>query len=218
MASRWWRSGPWLGVLLAVAVGLAAGSLALPGRSVSAQNAPTVQTRTVSNIGTVLTGSDGKTLYVFDQDTPGASACNGGCATTWPPLTLASGNPVAPAGVGGSFGTISRSDGTRQVTYNDHPLYFFSADAQPGDAKGDGVGGVWHAAKPIAAAANAASPAAAAAAATGGVRAMPNTGSGGQAGATDRRLPLAVMLVLGAGLLGAVGVAAARRAAGRETR
>ncbi len=216
MVSGWRRPGSQGGVLLALALVLFAWSLALPGRGASAQNAPTVQTRTVGNLGTVLTGSNGKTLYVFDQDTPGNSACNGGCATTWPPLTLASGNPVAPAGVGGSFGTISRSDGTRQVTYNDHPLYFFSADAQPGDAKGDGVGGVWHAAKPIAAAPTAASPAAAAAAPApaGAVRAMPNTGSGGQAGTADRRLPFAVILVLGAGLLGVVGAAAARRAAG----
>ncbi|HZQ36570.1 MAG TPA: hypothetical protein VFD32_11595 [Dehalococcoidia bacterium] len=216
MALARWRLGVRIGITLGMAFALLAGVWGLQGLGVTAQNAPTVQTHTAGNLGTVLAGSDGKTLYVFDQDTAGSSACNGGCATTWPPLTLAAGNPVAPAGVGGTFGTITRSDGTRQVTYNDHPLYFFSADAQPGDAKGDGVGGVWHAAKPIAAAAAPASPAAASAApsSAGSVRAMPNTGSGGQAGAADRRLPLAMMVVLGAGLLGAVGVAAARRAAG----
>src|SRR5690242_11027291 len=199
MASGRWRLGTRFVVALGVALGLFGGAWALPGQGVSAQNAPTVQTRAAGSLGTVLTGSDGKTLYVFDKDTAGSSACSGDCATTWPPLTLASGNPAAPAGVGGTFATISRSDGKRQVTYNDHPLYFFAADSQPGDTKGDGVGGVWHAAKPIAAAASAASPAAAAAApaapSAGSVRAMPNTGSGGQAGASDRRLPLAAILV-----------------------
>lgn len=203
-----------LAIVTLLAIGLAGGSWALSRRAASAQASPTVQTHTAGSLGTVLAGSDGKTLYVFDQDTPGNSACNGGCANTWPPLTLATGNPVPPAGVGGTFGTITRTDGRRQVTYNDHPLYFFSGDAQPGDGKGEGIGGVWHAAKPIAAAAAAASPAAGAAA----VRAMPNTGSGGQAGAADRRPVLAAVLLLGAGLLGAGAIVSLRRAAEGEAR
>lgn len=218
MDSARWRLATRVGIALGVALGLFGGVWALQGQGVFAQNAPTVQTRPAGSLGTVLTGTNGKTLYVFDNDTAGKSACNGGCATTWPPLTLASGNPVAPAGVGGTFATITRDDGSHQVTYNDHPLYYFSADAQPGDTKGEGVGGVWHAAKPIAAAAGAASPAAAAAApasSAGAPRAMPNTGSGGQAGGSDRGLPLAIVVVLGAGLLGAAGTVALRRAAHR---
>ncbi|MGE5288812.1 MAG: hypothetical protein ACM3ML_16760 [Micromonosporaceae bacterium] len=93
---------------------------------------------------TVLTNSQGFTLYWFVPDTPTKSNCNGGCAAFWPPVK---GPATAGPGVTGKLGTITRSDGSTQATYNGHPLYTYKADAAPGMAKGNGVnasGGVWH--------------------------------------------------------------------------
>ncbi|GEM_PF-781147 len=198
-----------IGALILLAVSLAVVPAVMQRHQANAQASPTVQTHTAGTLGTVLVSNDGKTLYVFDKDTPGTSACTGDCSTTWPPLTLASGDPVAPAGVGGKFAVITRSDGKRQVTYNDHPLYNFAADTQPGDTKGEGVGGVWHAAKPIAAAAAPAAPASGAAA----VKAMPAAGNGGPATDARRNVALILALVVGAGVLAAAGLGFARRSA-----
>jgi predicted lipoprotein with Yx(FWY)xxD motif len=89
---------------------------------------------------------DGRSLYVFDTDTGPTSSCYDTCANNWPPLLSPNNAPVAPGdGVEGTFTTFQRTDGKGyQVAYNGDPLYFFAADAAPGDTKGDGVGGVWH--------------------------------------------------------------------------
>ncbi|MEO8898467.1 MAG: hypothetical protein ABI352_07865 [Candidatus Dormibacter sp.] len=102
----------------------------------------TVTSATVSGHGSVLVGgSNSMTLYQFDIDTPGsgASACTGGCITTWPPLTVPAGTtPKAASGITGQLGTITRTDGHGiQVTYNGHPLHFYSGDTKPGDANGN---------------------------------------------------------------------------------
>ena len=92
---------------------------------------------------TVLTNSKGFTLYSFGLDTSTQSNCNRTCATNWPPVR----GPVTAPGVGGTFGTIKRSDGSTQATFDGHPLYIFAADTSPGQAKGNGLtafGGVWH--------------------------------------------------------------------------
>jgi predicted lipoprotein with Yx(FWY)xxD motif len=99
-------------------------------------------------MGNILTDANGMTLYTFDQDTNGQSSCTGSCATLWPAL-LSNGAPVAGTGVDGSkLATISLQDGSTQVTYNGKPLYTYSKDTKAGDTTGDGVGGVWHVAKP----------------------------------------------------------------------
>jgi predicted lipoprotein with Yx(FWY)xxD motif len=100
--------------------------------------------------GSALAGVDGMTLYTFDNDTtPGASACNAGCVENWPPFTVDEGEQAtAGDGVTGEIGTITRDDGSAQVTYNDKPLYYFSGDSAAGDSNGDGVGGIWHIAAP----------------------------------------------------------------------
>ena len=100
---------------------------------------------TVSNTsaGDALAGADGMTLYVFANDTDGTSTCTGSCAETWPPLLGDGADVTAGSGVSGTFGTTTRDDGTKQVTHNGQPLYYYSDDAAAGDAKGDGVGGVW---------------------------------------------------------------------------
>lgn len=94
--------------------------------------------------GMVLT-DNGRTLYTFAPDTSTSSACTGACASTWPPVT---GTAAAGGGLPASdFGTISRPDGTKQVTYLGHPVYEFSGDKAAGDVNGDGIQGIWHVAK-----------------------------------------------------------------------
>jgi predicted lipoprotein with Yx(FWY)xxD motif len=101
------------------------------------------------SVGSFLTGEDGKTLYVFKKDTAGTSNCSGQCATNWPPFTIESSDTLkADDGVTGKLATITRADGTMQVTYNGAPLYYFAADKSAGDTNGQGVGGVWFVAAP----------------------------------------------------------------------
>jgi predicted lipoprotein with Yx(FWY)xxD motif len=109
----------------------------------SAQAAPTVQVRMHPQYGNILTDAQGRTLYRFTRDEPNVSNCYDQCAQTWPPLTLDSGDPTLPEGVGGTLGVIMRRDGRRQVIYNGMPLYYYSRDSAPGDTNGQGVGGVW---------------------------------------------------------------------------
>ncbi len=101
-------------------------------------------------VGKYLTGEDGKTLYIFKKDTTaGKSACNGDCATNWPPFLLEAGESTkAGDGVTGTLATITRDDGTIQVTYNGAPVYYFAADKATGDTTGQGVGGIWFVANP----------------------------------------------------------------------
>jgi len=93
---------------------------------------------------TVLTNASGFTLYWFAPDPPAKSTCYGTCAGYWPPVT---GTPAASPGIPGTLGTIKRSDGTTQVTYNSHPLYTYIGDTAPGQAFGNNLnlnGGLWH--------------------------------------------------------------------------
>jgi predicted lipoprotein with Yx(FWY)xxD motif len=95
--------------------------------------------------GQALVGPNGHVLYTYDPDTATSSACSAGCATAWPPLV---GIPHPGAGLkADDFGTITRTDGSKQVTYDQHPLYYFAKDKDGEDVYGDGVGGVWHVAK-----------------------------------------------------------------------
>jgi predicted lipoprotein with Yx(FWY)xxD motif len=93
----------------------------------------------------VLTGMNGMALYTFDKDASGSgkSACNGPCATNWPPLTAEAN--AAPAG---DYSLITRDDGSKQWAYKGKPLYFWAKDQKPGDKTGDGFNGVWQSAKP----------------------------------------------------------------------
>jgi predicted lipoprotein with Yx(FWY)xxD motif len=122
-------------VLLGVAVAGAGG----PGPSAAGG----LRTAQIGGV-TVLTNAKGFTLYSFAPDTPSRSNCNGTCAGYWPPVT---GTPAAGPGVTGKLGTIKRSDGTTQATYNGHPLYTYIADTAPGQAHGNNLnlnGGLWH--------------------------------------------------------------------------
>jgi predicted lipoprotein with Yx(FWY)xxD motif len=126
-----------------------ASPMASPEATPVAGDGTTVLTADDADLGTIFTDAEGMTLYIFLNDEPGSgeSACYDQCEENWPvfwadePLTL-------PDGVPGELGTIERTDGTTQVTYNGWPLYYWAADQAPGDATGQGVGDVWYVAIP----------------------------------------------------------------------
>jgi predicted lipoprotein with Yx(FWY)xxD motif len=94
-------------------------------------------------LGSFLVDSADMTLYVFAKDTANTSTCTATCATNWPPL-LTNGAPIGGMGVTASMlGTITRADGSTQVTYNSMPLYYFAGDKAAGDTKGEGVKNLW---------------------------------------------------------------------------
>jgi predicted lipoprotein with Yx(FWY)xxD motif len=118
------------------------GSSSTSTSSPAAATAGTLKTTTIGG-ATVLTNSKGFTLYSFAPDTPTKSNCNGTCAQNWPPVQ----GPATASGVKGTFGTIKRSDGSAQATFDGHPLYTFVGDTAPGQARGNGLnaaGGLWH--------------------------------------------------------------------------
>jgi predicted lipoprotein with Yx(FWY)xxD motif len=128
-------------VLLGVAV---AGAGGRPGAGSPASQTRAVLKTTTIGGAAVLTNGKGLTLYWFAPDTPVRSVCTGACAQYWPPVT---GPATAGPGVTGRLGTITRSDGTAQATYDGHPLYTYIADTAPGQAHGNNLnlnGGLWH--------------------------------------------------------------------------
>ena len=135
---------------LAAAAGCSSGTSSAPastaasGGSGGSGGTLTVTVASKGTVGAVLSNGQGMTLYRYTPDTPGVSACTGGCATTWPPLTLPAGvtNPVAGPGVT-NLGTIKRADGSLQVTYTGMPLYRYVGDSSRTDATGQGLGGTW---------------------------------------------------------------------------
>jgi len=151
-----------LGLLAAAGCGSSSSSTAAtgatgssaPASSAAASSAApssagmTVQIKTAkTSVGTVLTNTQGFTLYWFAKDTSTTSACSGACAGAWPPVI---GRPVAASGVtlSGKLGTIKRSDGSLQATYDGHPLYTYAGDTAPGQVSGNdinGFGALWYA-------------------------------------------------------------------------
>lgn len=94
-----------------------------------------------TELGPTLVDADGMTLYGFTQDTATSSACSGGCADNWPPVT---GDTALPADIDASlFSTITRDDGTTQLVFGDWPLYGFAGDSAPGEVNGQGINDVW---------------------------------------------------------------------------
>jgi predicted lipoprotein with Yx(FWY)xxD motif len=121
-----------------------------PPKATPAPSTKTVTVRAAStSLGKVLVGPNGLTLYTLSSDGMNRSTCNTSCAGNWPPLTVKSGTKVVGGtGVKGTFTTITRADGTHQVTYRGKPLYYFAGDGSAGDTNGEGIGGVWYVAKP----------------------------------------------------------------------
>jgi predicted lipoprotein with Yx(FWY)xxD motif len=151
------RSLRWAAVFVATAAGLAAcassSSSGGAGANTSAAPAPaaaaavTVDTRK-TGLGTFLTDKGGRALYLWDADTKGVSTCSGPCATAWPPLTVMSSGKATASGsaVQSDLATVKRTDGSVQVTYHGHPLYYFAQDASSKTTAGQGsnaFGATW---------------------------------------------------------------------------
>jgi predicted lipoprotein with Yx(FWY)xxD motif len=121
-----------------------------PASHAARANGPVVSTTTTS-LGRILVDSRGHTLYLFQKDTNGKSACTGQCASFWPPL-IATGKPLAAASAKASLlGTTKRADGRMQVTYDHHPLYTFVKDTKKGQTNGEALsafGAKWYAVSP----------------------------------------------------------------------
>jgi predicted lipoprotein with Yx(FWY)xxD motif len=154
--------------------GTAANTPAAGGSSsAAAAGGSTVTEKTIGS-QQVVVDSSGMTLYWFAIDTPTKSNCSGQCATFWPPVK---GPVTAGSGVTGTLGTITRSDGTKQATYDGHPLYTFVGDKSPGQNTGNGKnlsGGLWWEMT-----VSGSTPPAGAAAGGGGSTATPKATSGG---------------------------------------
>jgi predicted lipoprotein with Yx(FWY)xxD motif len=128
-------------VASSLAIAMLCGLMAVAG----AQTAPTGPAKVAGTGSTaLLTDAKGMTLYVYDKDAAGKSACNGPCATNWPPLAAAAADkPI------GKFTVVTRDDGSLMWAYAGKPLYTWKNDKAPGDTTGDGGGGgSWHVARP----------------------------------------------------------------------
>src|SRR6266568_2981802 len=109
-------------------------SISAPGMTLKTEN---------GTAGVFLADSAGRTLYIYTADKGTTSSCYGGCATAWPPLTTTGSVSVSGSATASQVGTTTRTDGTKQVTYAGHPLYYFQSDTSAGMTKGQGVQGVW---------------------------------------------------------------------------
>ncbi|HUZ41561.1 MAG TPA: hypothetical protein VMU68_09260 [Acidimicrobiales bacterium] len=140
------RGARWSAVILAVFASLSLG-LQLASSNVASTNSggPNAIVKVTSIQGVkMLTNKHGFTLYWFVPDSSTKSSCYSTCAAYWPPVL---GKPSPAAGIAGSFGTLQRTNGTTQVTYNGHPLYTYIGDSAPGQASGNRVrlnGGLWY--------------------------------------------------------------------------
>jgi predicted lipoprotein with Yx(FWY)xxD motif len=127
-------------VLVVAGCTSAAASPAPIGGGAAAGSGATVTASSSPDFGMILTGPNGMTLYTHAGDTATSSTCDGACATAWPPLAT-TGQPTAGAGVSGQLGTLTRADGTTQVTYAGRPLYYWQGDTTAGAVTGNGVEG-----------------------------------------------------------------------------
>ena len=131
-----------LGVVLIV-IGVATAG----AHQAHASKAATIQLKKVGRLGKILVNGHGQTLYLFEKDKHGKSACYGQCAKFWPPA-FTTGRPHAGSGVNaGKLGTTKRKDGKVEVTYNGHPLYAYAGDSKAGQANGQrstNFGAAWY--------------------------------------------------------------------------
>ncbi|HTX72933.1 MAG TPA: hypothetical protein VMC79_08930 [Rectinemataceae bacterium] len=122
----------WSFLLYAVFAGLAV-----------AQAMDSIMLRKAPDGSSILTDGKGMTLYYYTKDTDGQSACYDGCEKAWPVFYAASPSVSAPLQAA-DFGTVTRTDGSKQTTYHGWPLYYWFKDKSPGDMTGEGVGSVWY--------------------------------------------------------------------------
>ena len=120
--------------------GSSSGTSSSAAGSGSSSSSTVITTKTSSG-GSFLTNGAGRAVYLFMADSTGKSTCDGACASAWPPV-VATGQPTASGSAqANDLGTIARTDGTKQVTYDGHPLYYFTGDTGPGTDKGQGLDG-----------------------------------------------------------------------------
>jgi predicted lipoprotein with Yx(FWY)xxD motif len=140
-------SRTWVLVALSAALGVVGFFVGTGSIAFSATRTGATVNLRKTQLGSILVNSKGHTLYLFMKDKNGKSSCNASCATFWPPL-LSHGKPTAGSGVKVSLlGTTRRSNGSRQVTYNKHPLYTYTLDKKAGQTKGEGMlvfGAKWY--------------------------------------------------------------------------
>jgi predicted lipoprotein with Yx(FWY)xxD motif len=147
--------GAALGVALLAACSSAASSSSAPAAS-SATGTPAaaasgsttalVITTKTSSAGDFLTNGSGRAIYMWTKDSMNSSACSGGCASAWPPVTTTGALTASGSASMADLSTFTRSDGTKQVAYDGHPLYYFVGDTAPGQISGqgsDGFGAKW---------------------------------------------------------------------------
>ncbi len=137
-----------IGVVAAAALGLSACGSTTGSATPTTQpphSPSTVSSATISGLGPVLTGSNGRTLYYLSAESSTSFQCTGGCTSTWHPYLVASTvTPTEASGVAGQVATTTRPEGTTQVTFNGHPVYFYQGDSAKGQANGQGISGVWY--------------------------------------------------------------------------
>lgn len=139
------------GLVLAACQGAGAGSPAASTPASAAASAAASSgggtlalTASHTSAGDALAGPNGMTLYVLTKDSKDSSTCNTGkCAETWPALKGDGSTVQAGSGISGTWGTATWADGTKQVTHNGQPLYYFVGDSAAGDSNGQGTNGVW---------------------------------------------------------------------------
>jgi predicted lipoprotein with Yx(FWY)xxD motif len=152
MAGTLLRRGQLAAVILAAAAVLVAcggssksSSSSNPGGGASATPAsgPAMVKTTTGKLGTYLVDGSGRTLYLYTPDTGTTSTCYSGCIELWPAF-VTNGAPTATGGAMSSLlGTTTRKDGSTEVTYAGHPLYYFASDNSPGETSGQGMQGIW---------------------------------------------------------------------------
>ena len=123
------------------ASGGAAASSAASASPAGASGSATVIKTTSGSAGTFLTDGSGRTVYLFAKDAMNQSSCSGACAGAWPPVTTTGAATVSGGANASDVGTLTRSDGTKQVTYDGHALYYFAGDSSAGQTNGQGVDG-----------------------------------------------------------------------------
>jgi predicted lipoprotein with Yx(FWY)xxD motif len=119
----------------------ATGTGANAGSSSSASGSGMTITTKSGSMGTYLTDGSGRTVYLWLKDPSGKSVCDGACAGAWPPVTTTGAVTASGGAVASDLGTFTRSDGTKQVTYDGHALYYFAGDTGPGTTAGQGLNG-----------------------------------------------------------------------------
>lgn len=134
--------------LITIVAASCGGSTSAASTPAPTPNGPaTVAVAANAKLGQILVDGGGRTLYLFEADKGTSSTCYGSCATYWPPL-LTNGSPAASGGADAMLlGTAKRTDGSVEVTYNGHPLYYVVTDHNPGDATGQAVnnfGALWY--------------------------------------------------------------------------